>query len=522
MIDLLSQDVGPGQAVRALSPSARAAGPTVWAIASGKGGVGKSVLSSSLAIALAQSGPRAVAVDLDLGGANLHTLFGSERARHTLTDFVRGRIDSLSDALAATSVPGVRLLSGARAGFDLAVTQRAQKQRILAGLASIDTSHVVLDLGAGSGAHTLDAFLAAHRRLLVVTPEPTAIENAHHFLSAAFHRALRRETRGSAASDALAQVLDEARERGATPRELVEAASRVDARAGDRMRARMRAFEVDLVVNRCDAEQAGEQGESIASAGRARLGVRLRFAGALAEDRSVRAAVSRGVPVMQLFPGSGFATDIHALVASLFASDPASATRAFALAALPTARATRECRAPLAPPPSGRAASYPGRYLRERREQLGLGLAALHERTRIRRRHLESIEWERFDALPAEVIVREYVRQIAAVLDLPDPEGHARSFVEKARASRTLRRVAVAEVLPAEDVDAKVDPLADPDRDLPMPRDPHRAPLADAAPKSLVSTAFARALSRATARPVPHALPNADALLAEFDYEPEI
>ena len=64
----------------------------IVAVASGKGGVGKSIVSSSLAIALSATGPRAVAVDLDLGGANLHTLFGAERARRTLRDFLAGRI----------------------------------------------------------------------------------------------------------------------------------------------------------------------------------------------------------------------------------------------------------------------------------------------------------------------------------------------------------------------------------------------------------------------------------------------
>jgi flagellar biosynthesis protein FlhG len=481
----------------------------IWAVASGKGGVGKSVVSSSLAIALAQTGPRAVAVDLDLGGANLHSLFGCERARHTLADFVRGRVESLGDALSTTTVPGVRLLSGARAGFDLAATQRAQKRRILTGLASIDAGHVVLDLGAGSSAHTLDAFVAADRRVLVVTPEPTAIENAYHFLKAAFFRALRDELSDPAVRGALGKVLDEVRARGASPRELVEAVSRVDARAGDRLRARVRAFEVDLVVNRCDAESAREHGEPIAAAGRSQLGARLRFAGALADDRSVPAAVVRGVPVLQLFPGSQFASDVHALVAALFASDPASATRAFALAALPT-RASRECRAPAvgSPAPLPYRGAFPGRYLRERREQLGLALAAVHERTRIRHRYLEAIEAEQFDALPPDVIVREHVRQIAAALELPDPAAHARRFIA-ARAGRVPRRSAVAEVLPPEP-----QPEADADRDLPMPKD---------APHLAVSVAFARALSRtASARPATREQPGAATLLAGFDYEPEI
>jgi flagellar biosynthesis protein FlhG len=516
MSDLSPQDVRPGP-VRAVSPAARTAGPTIWAIASGKGGVGKSVVSSSLAIALAQTGPRAVAVDLDLGGANLHNLFGCERARHTLADFVHGRIDSLADALAVTTVPGVRLLSGARAGFGLATTQRAQRQRILSGLASIDAGHVVVDLGAGSSAHTLDAFLAAHRRLLVVTPEPPAIENAYHFLEAAFFRALRREARDLAGRDVLAKVLDEAHARGASPRELVEAASRADARLGDRVRARMRAFEVDLIVNRSDAENAREPGESIAAAARTKLGARLRFAGALADDRTVPAAVVRGLPVMQLFPGSRFATDIHALVASLFASDPASATRAFALAALPTARASRECRAPMAasPAPAPHRGAFPGRYLRERREQLGLERAALHERTRIRHRYLEAIENEQFEALPSDVIVREYVRQIAVALELPDPAAHARMFLA-ARAGATPRRAAVVEVLPADLVTQCDVDDADPDRDLPMPKAP-------SAPRSPVSAAFARALSRvSSARPERRELPSAETLLAGFDYEPEL
>jgi flagellar biosynthesis protein FlhG len=497
MIDL-SSEVRPGQAVRAVSPAARAAGPTIWAVASGKGGVGKSVVSSSLAIALSQTGPRAVAVDLDLGGANLHTLFGCERARHTLADFVSGRLASLPDALAATSVPGVRLLSGARAGLDLAGAQRVQKQKILAGLAAIDAGHVVLDLGAGSGAHTLDAFLAADRRLLVVTPERTAIENAYHFLSAAFFRAFREVVRELTRRDALGSILEQVRERGATPREMIEAASRVDPRAGDRLRARLRSFEIELVVNRAYAEERRGTGARIAATGRSELGANLRYAGSLAEDDSVAAAVERGVPVMQLFPGSRFATDVHALVASLFASDPASATRAFALAALPTAHPSRECRAPqadpLAPPYRG---TTPGRYLRRRREELHLELAALHERTKIRHRHLEAIEAERFDELPPEVIVSEYVRQIAQALDVADPVGHARMFVEKARACR----------------------------DLPMPRAPRCERLA--ATRSAVSAAFARAMSRVasprTAREVPEReLPSTEALLADFDYEPEI
>jgi hypothetical protein len=280
----------------------------------------------------------------------------------------------------------------------------------------------------------------------------------------------------------LASVLDEARESGASPREVAAAVSRVDARMGDRMRAQIREFEVDLVVNRADAQLPGRRdvrptpGE-IFDAARSQLGARLRFGGALADDVAVSASVARGVPVMQLFPGSRFASDIHALVAALFESDPSSATRAAALAALPPEPVRIEERAPLPELPSPIRRTSPGRYLRERREQLGLDLQALHERTRIRHRHLEAIEAERFAALPQGVILREYVRQVADALGVADPAEHARLFIERARNAQFAAEFARA--IPRR---ASARPAA-PVREVPSARELAPAPEATAPPE---------------------------------------
>ena len=45
-------------------------------IASGKGGVGKSMVAANLAVALSQAGRRTVLADLDLGASNLHLILG--------------------------------------------------------------------------------------------------------------------------------------------------------------------------------------------------------------------------------------------------------------------------------------------------------------------------------------------------------------------------------------------------------------------------------------------------------------
>ena len=48
----------------------------VWAIGGGKGGVGKSLVTANLSICLSLMGYKVIAIDLDLGGANLHTCLG--------------------------------------------------------------------------------------------------------------------------------------------------------------------------------------------------------------------------------------------------------------------------------------------------------------------------------------------------------------------------------------------------------------------------------------------------------------
>ena len=54
-------------------------GMQIIPVASGKGGVGKSLLSANLAIALGQAGKRVLLVDLDLGASNLHLVLQNYR-----------------------------------------------------------------------------------------------------------------------------------------------------------------------------------------------------------------------------------------------------------------------------------------------------------------------------------------------------------------------------------------------------------------------------------------------------------
>jgi flagellar biosynthesis protein FlhG len=78
--------------------------PKLWAVGGGKGGIGKSTVSILLAFWLARMGKRTILVDLDLGGANLHTLMGIKSPPKTLNDFVTRRIDSLEEVCIETDI----------------------------------------------------------------------------------------------------------------------------------------------------------------------------------------------------------------------------------------------------------------------------------------------------------------------------------------------------------------------------------------------------------------------------------
>ena len=86
---------------------------TLISIASGKGGVGKSVIAANLALLLAKKGKRVTLADLDIGGADIHILFGLMNPALTLTDFLNHRVDRLEDIAQALPVhSGLTLTPG--------------------------------------------------------------------------------------------------------------------------------------------------------------------------------------------------------------------------------------------------------------------------------------------------------------------------------------------------------------------------------------------------------------------------
>jgi len=305
MIDIFNDDTGND-------------GPRIWAIGGGKGGVGKSVLAANLGVVLAKRRNRVVVVDADLGGANLHTIFGMPDPELTLSDYLDRRVARLDDIVLETSVPGLNLVSGAHALLEMANPKHGQKTKILRHIQQIKADYVILDLGAGTGINVLDFFLVSHRGILVVVPEPTSVENAYHFIKAAFARKLKQTEPRKKIADALDKIaVDNAGKAPKSARDLVTGVMAIDPEAGAAVLAAAATFAASIVVNRASSSSHERLAAEMSMACREFYGIGVDALGTLPNDPMVARSVIDREPVSATHPDSKFASAVRRLANSL-------------------------------------------------------------------------------------------------------------------------------------------------------------------------------------------------------------
>jgi len=162
----------------------------LWVVGSGKGGVGKTFVSSSLGITLSKLGHSVVVVDLDLSGANIHTSLGLPPSHMNIRHFFEG-IKTLQDIVIPTPFPNLSYVQGFWDSWTPTDITCTQVQSLLPEIKKLRADYVIVDLGAGALEAHLELFKAADEKFLITTPEPTSIEKTYRFIEAFVCHSLR-------------------------------------------------------------------------------------------------------------------------------------------------------------------------------------------------------------------------------------------------------------------------------------------------------------------------------------------
>ncbi|WP_340151051.1 MinD/ParA family protein [uncultured Sneathiella sp.] len=165
-----------------IHPATQVIGSNLITVASGKGGVGKTVLAISLTQALAKSGKNVLLFDGDVGLANVDIQLGIMPEKD-LASVVTGEMD-LKDAVFNCAEGGFDLIAGRSGSGSLGTLSVGQLQKIRQDLANLSSSYdfIILDLGAGidDAVRTLSG--GAGPKLVVTTGDPTSLTDAYAYI----------------------------------------------------------------------------------------------------------------------------------------------------------------------------------------------------------------------------------------------------------------------------------------------------------------------------------------------------
>jgi flagellar biosynthesis protein FlhG len=247
-----------------LPRTAESIGGSLLAVASGKGGVGKTWFSVTLCHALARAGNRTLLFDGDLGLANVDIQLGLMPTRDLGAVF-EGSI-TLKGSAQRFAPGGFDIIAGRSGSGSLAGLSAHRMSEIAHDLEAMTDEYdrVVIDLGAGIDRHVRQLAAQAQTVLVVTTDEPTALTDAYAFIKV--------------------------------------------------MRAKKPNADMRIVVNMAQGQREGERTyNTLLKACQSFLSVSPPLAGIIRRDRHVRDAIRTQVPLLTRSPTSDAAGDVEAI-----------------------------------------------------------------------------------------------------------------------------------------------------------------------------------------------------------------
>jgi flagellar biosynthesis protein FlhG len=295
-------------------------------VASGKGGVGKSLVSANLGVALAQAGQRVVLADLDLGASNLHLVLGHQSPKAGLGTFLNDTKIDFSEALIETDLPNLRFIPGDTEVPGMANIKVSQRRSLVKQLLSLkgSTDILILDLGAGTHQFILDFFLLSGQGIIVTSPAVTAVLNAYVFLKNAVFRLMYTVfVKGTPAFNYVERV----RKEGSGPRRLyipkvLPEIKNIDPQAYEKFTLRLRQLHPRLITNMMDNPKDADVAIKIRRSCEEYLNLKLEHLGVIYRDSMQDTSLAARLPITLYKPQSILSQAIYRIADKILETPP--------------------------------------------------------------------------------------------------------------------------------------------------------------------------------------------------------
>jgi flagellar biosynthesis protein FlhG len=275
-------------------------------IASGKGGVGKSLVAANLGAALAQAGKRIVLVDLDLGASNLHLVLGYHAPKMGIGTFLNNVKSDFSNIIVNTDIRGLRFIPGDNEIPGIANLSASKLKALVKQLLALkdETDILILDLGAGTHQSILDFFLLSGQGIVVSAPAVTAVLNAYVFLkNAVFRLMFNSFTKGSPAR----VFLEKIRKEGAGHQKLyipkiLPQIKKIDLKSYEKFKSRLEFLHPRLIMNMVDEPKQADVAMKIRRSCEEYLDLKIEHMGIIYRDVVQDTALASRLPIILYKP----------------------------------------------------------------------------------------------------------------------------------------------------------------------------------------------------------------------------
>jgi flagellar biosynthesis protein FlhG len=293
-------------------------------IASGKGGVGKSLVAANLGVAFAQAGQRVVLADLDLGASNLHLVLGHQAPQTGIGTFLNDTKSNFNDVIAGTEIRGLRFIPGDTeipGTANLKVFQlKALVKRLLA--LKTETDILILDLGAGTHQSILDFFLLSGQGIVVSAPAVTAVLNAYVFLkNTVFRLMFTVFGKGTKARSYLEQI----RKEGSGPQKLyipniLPEIKKIEPELHEKFMTHIGRFHPRLIMNMVDEPKDADVAMKIRRSCAEYLDLKIEHLGIIYRDAVQDTALQSRLPIILYKPQSILSQAIYRIADKILQS----------------------------------------------------------------------------------------------------------------------------------------------------------------------------------------------------------